>query len=493
MAEGAHGSTITHTVSSSDANYNGLTTPSIPVSITDNDTIGVTINQTGGSADVTEGGASDTYTVALNSMPSASVTVTVTPDAQTDLGVGAGVARRLTFTPSEALIPQTITVTAVDDSAIEGPHLGTITYTVSSTVPDGTVPPELLFRVLGDVPYIFGEYDELEADLANVAQGDSFFVHVGDITGDSSACDESVYSSMAASLKTSPIPVFILPGDNEWNDCSDPTQAWSYWDLHLMRLEDNWRHGLTVLRQSVREENFAFVHSDVLVIGLNLVGGTVHDPNEWAQRMIDDADWVNENFANFGSQVTSAVVFGHSFPDPTGGDRQAFAQEFVATAQAFSKPVLYMMGDDHAWLVDNPYSSAPNVTRITVDNGVPSVRMSVTSDPSDPFSFDRSPTTLVGDSNYHGLVIPALTVNVTDNDTAGVTLVASGGSTDVTEGGLTDTYTVVLDTIPAADVTVTVTPDAQTDLGAGPGTAISADLYPGQCADAADRDSHGGG
>ena len=52
------------------------------------------------------------------------------------------------------------------------------------------------------------------------------------------------------------------------------------------------------------------------------------------------------------------------------------------------------------------------------------------------------------DTNYNGLVIPALTVNVTDNDTAGVTLVASGGSTDVTEGGLTDTYTVVLDTIP---------------------------------------------
>ena len=91
------------------------------------------------------------------------------------------------------------------------------------------------------------------------------------------------------------------------------------------------------------------------------------------------------------------------------------------------------------------------------------------------------------DANYNGLVIPALTVNVTDNDTAGVTLVASGGSTDVTEGGLTDDYTVVLNTIPSTDVIVTVTPDAQIDLGAGAGHGDLADLYARQCADAADR------
>ena len=153
--------------------------------------------------------------------------------------------------------------------------------TVDVTVTDGTAPSPLDFRLMGDVPYSQSEYSELEADLATVGATDEFFAHVGDITAETSSCDESLYSSMESSLLTSSIPVFIVPGDNEWNDCSNPDQAWSYWDTHLMRLEENWSHIFTVLRQSVREENFAFVHSGALFIGLNLVGGSVHDSSEW--------------------------------------------------------------------------------------------------------------------------------------------------------------------------------------------------------------------
>jgi parallel beta-helix repeat protein len=44
---------------------------------------------------------------------------------------------------------------------------------------------------------------------------------------------------------------------------------------------------------------------------------------------------------------------------------------------------------------------------------------------------------------------------------AGVTITESGASTDVTEGGVTDDYTVVLDTQPSADVTISITPSGQ--------------------------------
>lgn len=47
-----------------------------------------------------------------------------------------------------------------------------------------------------------------------------------------------------------------------------------------------------------------------------------------------------------------------------------------------------------------------------------------------------------------------------------VTITESGGSTAVAEGGASDSYTMVLATQPSADVTVTVTPDAQ--LGVAP-------------------------
>jgi endonuclease/exonuclease/phosphatase family metal-dependent hydrolase len=93
---------------------------------------GAEILQSGSRIDVQENGATDSYQIALQSIPTANVSVTVDPDNQTDLGAGAGVAIALTFTPANALIPQLITVTAVDDLAIEGVHTSTITHTAAS-------------------------------------------------------------------------------------------------------------------------------------------------------------------------------------------------------------------------------------------------------------------------------------------------------------------------------------------------------------------------
>ncbi len=95
--------------------------------------VGVQIIQSASRVDVAEGGATDSYQIALESIPTANVTITVDPDNQTDLGAGAGVAISLVFTPANALIPQTVNVAAVDDLAIEGNHTSTITNTATST------------------------------------------------------------------------------------------------------------------------------------------------------------------------------------------------------------------------------------------------------------------------------------------------------------------------------------------------------------------------
>jgi hypothetical protein len=92
----------------------------------------VLITQSGGNTTVTEGGSPDSYQINLQTVPSANVQVTVDPDAQTDLGAGAGVPVLLTFTPADALIPQTVTVTAVDDLTVEGTHSSVISHTAVS-------------------------------------------------------------------------------------------------------------------------------------------------------------------------------------------------------------------------------------------------------------------------------------------------------------------------------------------------------------------------
>ena len=92
-----------------------------------NQQIGVTISQSGGTTNVTEGGATDSYTVALTSQPTADVNIALA-NTQTTTNVNT-----LTFTAANWNIAQTVTVTAVDDAVIEGNHNGIITHTATSS------------------------------------------------------------------------------------------------------------------------------------------------------------------------------------------------------------------------------------------------------------------------------------------------------------------------------------------------------------------------
>ena len=68
----------------------------------------------------------------------------------------------------------------------------------------------------------------------------------------------------------------------------------------------------------------------------------------------------------------------------------------------------------------------------------------------------------VGGANYEGVVVPGLTVSITENDAVGVNIAPT--SLTVTEGDATGvSYTVALTSQPAGDVTVTVTVKAAED------------------------------
>jgi hypothetical protein len=128
VAEAADAGTITHLVTSlSDTSYNGISTDDVTVNISDDDIAGVSMN----TMTVAESGATDSYNMALNSEPTADVTVTVSPDAQLSAS-----AASLIFTPGNWSTPQTVIVSAVDDLIAEGPHTGAISHAASSADPN---------------------------------------------------------------------------------------------------------------------------------------------------------------------------------------------------------------------------------------------------------------------------------------------------------------------------------------------------------------------
>lgn len=111
----------------------GLAIDDVQVSI--NPLPGISISESAGSTSVNEQAATtDTYTLTLNTTPTAPVSIVVAAaDNQTRLSTdGLTFAASLSLSLSDQT-PQTITVKAFDDAAIEAsPHQGVISHTVSS-------------------------------------------------------------------------------------------------------------------------------------------------------------------------------------------------------------------------------------------------------------------------------------------------------------------------------------------------------------------------
>jgi hypothetical protein len=136
LFEESHSSSISHTVSSSDGDYDAINVADIPVSITDNDapppgTPAVLITQSDGTTMVSEDVLTDTYQVVLNSQPTDVVTVTLATGSQLETSVTS-----VTFLTSTWDISQTVAVNAVDDDISEGPHTSSIDHTVTSNDTD---------------------------------------------------------------------------------------------------------------------------------------------------------------------------------------------------------------------------------------------------------------------------------------------------------------------------------------------------------------------
>jgi uncharacterized repeat protein (TIGR02543 family) len=252
----------------------------------------------------------------------------------------------------------------------------------------------ITFSVMADIPYDSNEVLVLQQHVAehNKYSPSEFMAHLGDFRGSATSnCVESDYSVVANILKGLTVPCFIVPGDNEYNDCSNPPQAWTYWAQYFMGFENNFCGAPATEHQSIRPENFAFVRNGVLFIGINLVGGTVHDWNEWNTRMQQDADWVNQQFQAKVSQVRAAVIFAQAGPN---WKRDLFFTQFRQSAATFAKPVLFMHGDGHTWIQDQPFPE-PNILRVQVDDGGPTVlpvQVTISSDTTlNMFSFERNP------------------------------------------------------------------------------------------------------
>ena len=131
-------------------------------------TPGVKLTETAGDTLVSEGKLTDTYDVALTTVPAGAVEITATADAETELSLdGVNFSSSVVFSRAD-MTPQTITIRAIDDAVVDAIDTSTITHAITATA-DATDYPlstdifDLGLNVIDDdVPRIIDD-DDVEA------------------------------------------------------------------------------------------------------------------------------------------------------------------------------------------------------------------------------------------------------------------------------------------------------------------------------------------
>lgn len=118
LDDGTYDFTMSHVATSGDANYNAIAIENVVVLVVDNDSSEVTVNPTSGLI-TTEAGGTANFTVVLTSAIEAGDSVCVnlsTPDTD-EISLSTG---QVMFDSTNWNVPQTVTVTGVQDNIIDG-------------------------------------------------------------------------------------------------------------------------------------------------------------------------------------------------------------------------------------------------------------------------------------------------------------------------------------------------------------------------------------
>ena len=391
------------------------------VTITDDDTAGVTVSKSALSVD--EGG-SGTYTVKLATQPTGDVTVAVAGHSGTDITLSGDTLTNdaLTFTADNWDSAQTVTVTAGEDDDAVNEEEATLTHTVTGTgeyagVTAGSVTVTIVEK---DTAVLSVEDAEAAEDAGNVvftvsisaASGQE--VTVGYATSDVTATKGQDYTETTGTL------TFAA------NSVANQTISVPVTDDAVDEAE---------------EETFTLTLSNVQGASLAQGGetlavtGTITD---------DDDPAVTANFGQASYSVNE------------GGTVQVTV---TLSADPEREVTVQLSHDPQGDTGSGDYSGVPG--NLVFQKGDTEKSFTFTA-AADDIDDDGESVALGFGTMPDGVTAGATaTVTITDDDTAGVTVSKSALGIDE---GATGSYTVVLDTEPTGNVTVAIAGHSGTDI-----------------------------
>ena len=391
----------------------------LAVTVDDDETVSIVLSKTDLTVEE-EDADGETYTVKLSHEPSVEVTVTVTGQDTTDLELtGLGEGDTLSFTTSTWDDAQTVTVKAREDTDAKNDKV-TLTHAATG-----------------------GEYEGASSDLAvTVDDDETLGVVISPTALTVQAGGSNSYTVVLGSLPSGDVTVTLAGHEGAVLSLAGIDN-----DNALTFTQDNWHAPQTV---SVSAD--AEAQSSTITIEHSVA--SADDPDYAAAAAPDVAVSVLGAPGTIQIQVGVATSV-QRLEVPEGG------------SNTYTIVLSHQPSGDVTVTVNNPtdnseVTATPRTLTFTQENWDEPQAVTVAA-VQDGDALDDSATVIHGVSGggYGDVSAPDVAVTVTDDETLGV--VISPTAIAVQAGG-SNTYTVVLGSLPTGDVTVTVTGQAGTDL-----------------------------
>ncbi|KAL7494584.1 hypothetical protein ACHAWT_003216 [Skeletonema menzelii] len=269
------------------------------------------------------------------------------------------------------------------------------TPTDISISPSSGVGTSITFYAMADAPYTDHERENIMPyQIKNLSSSAEFLIHLGDLQ---KGCNEDAYQAASDILKQSNMPVFVIPGDNDINDCADYEHGEEQWTKHFHLHDKNWDHDFVVSRWGKLEESFAFLKNRILFLGLNIVGGSPHSVSEWKSRHSEHLHRVKELLTKLVDDYDVAVLLAHASPRSNHADFFEDEDGLANFVKNIGKPFLHLHGDDHVWSEKEGAFDVDNYMMVSLDCGeiASPIKVEIDTRKDNPIKISREDEALV--------------------------------------------------------------------------------------------------
>lgn len=418
---------ITGATASASPGYNGLTVDDVSLTNSDNDLVGITVSPTSGLM-TSESGTTASFTVVLTSLPTSTVTVMLSSSDSAEASVAPA---SIVFSALNWNVPQTVTVTGVDDFAVDGAKAFTIV-----TAPAVSSDPDYSGRNASDVTGM-----NLDNDVAGVTVSPTS----GLVTTESGAT--ASFSIVLTSQPSGNVTINLM-SSNAAEDSVAPAS--------VVFTNANWNVAQTVTVTGV---------DDVVIDGNQAVtiatsAASSGDTNYNGLAVADVSVTNNDNdSANVVVSPTSGLVVSES------GTTATFTM--VLAAMPTASVAISLASTDPTEGSVSPASVVFstlnwNVPQMVTITGIDDVIL----DGDIVFSITTG-ACVSADVSYSGRAVADVSVTNSDNEGGGITVTPTSGLF-VTEAGSTASFTIVLTIAPSANVTVSLSSSNTAEASVSP-------------------------